>query len=657
MCGIFGVCNFQGLTIEDRWDLRRLADATRHRGPDGEGFHVDERVGLGMTRLAIMDPESGWQPLVSEDRSVVLVANGEVYNSKELRRSLQHKGHTFATRSDCETILHLYEDHGDACVHELRGMFAFAILDIPKKRLLLARDRMGEKPLHVVRARNRLIFCSELRGLVGAGVVPADLNPDAVIDYFHWGFVPEPTSAIIGVETLPAGSMLAVDLVSGSITSRTYWSLLSAEPLQDAPVERIRSELDRLAPLVVQSDRPIGVSLSAGVDSSVIAVLAKRHATQPVEAISIGYPGNAWQDESWMARQFADQMGLPHHRVELEVDSIVRDFPTVCLCRDEPIADLAGSALYALAGASRELGLPVLMSGLGGDELFWGYQWIRECVRASNRARARQAGESNILSYLTVKRPPVSYVGLTRWLADVGGLRTALQLWTNDPNLPAHRVHFWNLSSEFRDAATHLPNLVGKALADRPVDPARYFSSIPSGQRADLAITDLICGTYLRTNGLAQTDRLFMAQGVEPRVPLVDAHLCETVIGLRKTHRDHDLPSKTWLKQAVSPWIPPEILNRRKTGFSPPWRTWLPHLVAQYRGRVMDGILVKEGMLTRSGVESITKSSDALGRPMPLTLPVLVLEMWIQGLRSSYSSRVRSSAEPHLPTPPGRVRS
>ncbi len=610
-----------------------------------------------MTRLAIMDPESGWQPLVSEDRSVVLVANGEVYNSEELRRSLQHNGHTFATRSDCETILHLYEDHGDACVRHVRGMFAFAILDIPRKRLLLARDRMGEKPLHVVRSRDRLIFCSELRGLVGAGVVPADLNPDAVMDYFHWGFVPEPTSPIIGVETLPAGSMLAVDLESGSITSRTYWSLLSAEPLQDAPVERIRSELDRLAPLVVQSDRPIGVSLSAGVDSSVIAVLAKRHATQPVEAISIGYPGNAWQDESWIARRFADQIGLRHHRVELEVDSVIRDFPTVCLCRDEPIADLAGSALYALAGASRELGLPVLISGLGGDEIFWGYQWIRECVRASNRARARQAGESNILSYLTVKRPPVSYVGLTRWLADVGGLRTALQLWTNDPNLPAHRVHFWNLSSEFRDAATHLPNLAGEALADRPVDPARYFSSIPANLRTDLAITDLICGTYLRTNGLAQTDRLFMAQGVEPRVPLVDAQLCETVLGLRKTNPDHLLPPKTWLKQAVASWLPPDILGRRKMGFSPPWRSWMPQLIAAHGERAIQGVLVSEGMLSRTGVETLMGRGSRSGSPMPLAFPSLVLETWIQELRAIRAKPVLPPGEPLLPGPPKRARS
>jgi asparagine synthase (glutamine-hydrolysing) len=610
-------------------------------------------VGIGMTRLAIMDPKSGWQPLFSEDRSVIVVANGEIYNSIELRQSLQSKGHVFRTQSDCETIVHLYEEYGDDCVHHLRGMFAFAIVDALRERLLLVRDRMGEKPLHFVQDDDRLVFCSELLGLVGAGVIQAHLNHDAVIDYFHWGFVPEPTSPLLGAKTVPAGTMVTVNLVSGALSQHRYWSLADSPPILDAPVERISAELEQMGPLLTRSDRPIGVCLSAGIDSSAVALMAQRHATQPIKAISVGYPGNSWQDESALAEHFARKAGIPFHRVELRVEDVIRDFSSVCLHRDEPIADIAGSALFALAGASRELGMPVLLSGLGGDEMFWGYEWIRRSVHASNRARRRREGSAHLLDYLKMYKPPISYVGLLRWLTDCGGLVSGCRQWVEDAKLPHDQLRFWDLSPDFSAATAGLGRIAGEALRDTTTDPCRYFRGPDFWPRVDVSITDLICSTYLRTNGLTQTDRLFMARGVESRVPFVDARLCEIVVGLRKAHPDHDLPPKTWLKQALARSLPPEVMNRRKMGFSPPWRSWIPKLLQANREQVLDGVLVSKGLITRTAADKLIRGVDRLARPLPLAFHVLVLETWIRGLKAVEGTNIaHCSGEPNLPGPP-----
>jgi asparagine synthase (glutamine-hydrolysing) len=484
-------------------------------------------------------------------------------------------------------------------------------------------------------------------------VVEPHLNHDAVIDYFHWGFVPEPTSPLVGVQTVPAGSMVRLDLASAALSQNTYWALADSPPIQDSPIERIGAELNRLGPLLVQSDKPIGVCLSAGIDSSAIALMAQRHATQPVKAISVGYPGNSWQDESGLAERFARTAGIPFHRVELGVEQVIRDFPSVCLHRDEPIADIAGSALYALAGASRELGMPVLLSGLGGDELFWGYDWIRRSVHASNRARRRREGAASIFEYLKIRKPPLSYVGLLRWLADGGGLVSGWRYWSDDAKLPPDQLRFWDLSPEFDEAENGLGGIMGEALRDTPKDPRCYFRGPGLWPRVDISITDLICSTYLRTNGLTQTDRLFMAQGVESRVPLVDARLCETVVGLRKAHPDHHLPPKTWLKQALAQAVPPEVMNRRKTGLSPPWRNWIPRLLRANQSQVIDGILVSKGLVTRAAAERLVRGIDRFGRPVPLAFPVLVLETWIRGMHDVRKARaLQCDGEPNLPGPP-----
>jgi asparagine synthase (glutamine-hydrolysing) len=652
MCGIFGIVRSSGLSTEDRWTVRHLADAMIHRGPDGEGFHVEGNAAIGMRRLAIIDPATGWQPLYNEDQSISVVANGEIYNHVELRGRLQQKGHVFRTGSDCETIVHLYEEYGDDCVNHLRGMFAFAVLDPRRSRMLLARDRMGEKPLYVVSQGDHLVFCSELIGLCGAGVVRPELNLEAIRQYFFWGFIPEPTAPLLGVRKLPAGERLAIDLLTGTTTQSRYWSLADAPPVAGDPVEVIKEELNLMSRIVMRSDRPVAVGLSAGIDSSAIAVFAKRFASQDVGCISVGYEGRPFQDESAMAAEFARGIGLRHFRVQLGVDEIVRDFPAVCLHRDEPIADIAGSSIYALAGASHELGFPVLCSGLGGDELFWGYEWHRQCVRRSELLQRALAGNAKIREYLSFRRPPVSYVGLLQWLRDGGGLLSGLRQRRRDMDCSPDQLHFWDMTEEYRSADALLPSIAGPALAAATSDPTCQFRGSHLWSDLGVSLTDVICSTYLRSNGLGQTDRLFMARSVESRVPFVDARLAEVVVGLRKANPDHNLPPKTWLKQALAGVVPEEVMRRRKRGFTPPWRVWTRKLMSAYGDQLAGGLLVEERVLDRRAAERLRRGVDGLGRPVPMAFQALVLEQWYRGIRAISRPSSHPTGEPSLPRSP-----
>jgi len=652
MCGIFGIVRPSGLSAADLWSVRRIADAMVHRGPDGEGFHVSPAAAVGMRRLSIIDPATGWQPLYNEDQSIAVVANGEIYNHVELRDALLRRGHSFRTGSDCETIAHLYEDFGDDCVAHLRGMFAFAVLDLHQRRMLLVRDRMGEKPLFVVERDDHLAFCSELNGLCGAGVIEPVLDLDSIREYFFWGFIPEPSTPFMGVRKLPAGARLSIDLRSGESRQSTYWALAGAPPLSGDPVEIVRAELATMSKMVMRSDRPVAVGLSAGIDSSAIAVFAKRYADQDVGCISIGYEGRVFQDESGLAADFAHQIGLRHFRIELETGSIVRDFPEVCLRRDEPISDIAGSSIFALARASRELGFPVLFSGLGGDELFWGYKWHRQCVRQSEILRRADCGHAGLGGYLSLRRPPVSWVGMLQWISDGGGLLSGLRRRTQDLRYPRDQVHFWDMTIEYRHAQQALPGLAGPRLASSSADPGRHFRGSHLWSDLGVSLTDLICSTYLRSNGLCQTDRLFMAQSVESRVPFTDAKLAEVVIGLRKSRPDHELPPKAWLKLALSGTVPEEVMRRRKRGFTPPWRSWTRELMRAYGDELADGLLVREGVLDRAGAERLRKGVDGLGRPIPLAFPSLVLEQWFRGVRALRREPSPSSAKPLLPPSP-----
>jgi asparagine synthase (glutamine-hydrolysing) len=543
-----------------------MARELRHRGPDDMRLVHRPPLSLAFNRLAIIDPDGSWQPFTSHDRSLVLAVNGEIYNYRRLRRDLIGRGHVFSGRGDCEVLLHLYEERGPDAVHSLRGMFAFALWDERRGRLLLGRDRMGEKPLYVTEADDGVLFASEAKALIAAGV-PVELNPRAISDYFHLEYVPEPTSILCGVRKVPAGHLLSIDTRPWCIQETAYWRLEDAEPCYGPPSETLGDVLTELAPLVVRADRPLGVALSGGLDSSIVAALATKYADHPPHAFAVGYSGRPANDERALAGSFATSLGMEFHEVELDPAAAVVLFPEVVSAWDEPIADLTGMCYFAVMRAASAAGVRVMLQGQGSDELFWGYPWVRAAM-----ARTERTG----------------------------------------------RTVFYELNPDYMEARRHAAAYYGEAMRSTGGGPV-----FPPGPPDQLILT-----TYLRENGISQGDRLSMANSIELRLPFVDHHFVEAALGLRKARQDHSEPPKHRLRKAVRDILPTAIIERPKRSFSPPLRTWHAALFAAYGDVLPGGELVKRGVLSEHGARRLARSEFPPGAGSPLSLKALALELW-----------------------------
>jgi asparagine synthase (glutamine-hydrolysing) len=650
MCGIAGIINQS--TGDRSADVDRMVDALVHRGPDGVGRYGNQHLNLGMRRLSIIDLAGGDQPLFNEDRSLVLIANGEIYNYVELRRELIDRGHHFRTHSDCEVIVHLYEDHQQGCLERLRGMFAFALWDEKRKMLMLARDRMGEKPLYLYESEGELVFSSELKSILRSGRVRFQLDPQSIDSYFHFGYVPEPQTPLQGVRKLPAGHCLTARLADRSvgeapglrIEERAYWCIENAPPVAGSPAELIGAELETISRLIVRADVPVGVALSGGLDSSAVAALANRASPGRIEAFTVGYDGHNRNDERGLAREFAAHLQIPLHDIVLRTDEVVAGFPALTSWQDDPIADIAGSGYLAVMRLAREHGVPVILQGHGGDELCWGYQWARQAVLQSRRKFDHLVrGGLALTDYLKMHRPRTYNRGtLLRWIHDLGGIRSSIDQYRRDRSSPVDRLVFYDLSPDFREAqremARHYTRPFLESLA--ATDPADLFN-IATGSLArtdeatlEVEITRLLCATYLMENGVAQGDRLSMASSVELRLPLIDYRLVELLIGLRKSQPDAGLKPKQRLREALTGILPPWVMARPKRGFTPPVRQWHRRLFNAYGGRLRNGYLVQSGILSPAAGAEFAGGTFPFGVTAPLSFKALVLEQWCRNFQA-----------------------
>jgi asparagine synthase (glutamine-hydrolysing) len=633
MCGIAGIVTQEPLQSDHLDQVARMGKGLVHRGPDGSGEFSSRHVALAHRRLSIIDLSHGQQPLYNEDSSLVLIANGEIYNFIELRAQLQGRGHTFKTGSDCEVILHLYEEHGSNCVQHLRGMFAFALWDTRRQQLFLARDRMGEKPLYLYEQDSRLYFGSELRALLSTGVIPFQLDPHAVDCYFHYQYVPEPMTPVKGVRKLPAATVMTISINPWRVEERCYWRMEDAPPLDGDPGERIRAELETISELVIRSDVPVGIALSGGLDSSAIAALATKKYPGTMHAFSVGYPGRPFYDERSEAKALADHLSMPFHEVEISLAEMVSMFPELIDSRDDPIADLSGAGYYAVMKAAHKHNVPVMLQGQGGDELFWGYSWVAQAAEQTFRKFGLgTTGTPQIGDYLRLQPLPESWSkrGVWNWGTSLAGMRSSLEEFQRDRLSPRDRAVFIDLTPDFRIAQLVLSTVYQRKFMESLGASSAYDPfTVPGSQpRPDILLTKLICQTYLLENGITQGDRLSMASSVELRLPLMDHRLVETVIGLRKTQSDYRLPPKTWFKSALRGILPEWVMNRPKQGFRPPVKDWHRALFAKYGAKLKDGFLVQAGVLTPEGGKTFSKGPFTPGAVVPLSFKALVLEMW-----------------------------
>lgn len=637
MCGIIGI--FHRQQRQRQALLPQYVGKLAHRGPDGSGVYNSPHVQLGHTRLAIIDlTESGHQPMAYGDGRYVVTYNGEIYNYVELRAELEAKGERFASSSDTEVLLAAYKMWGRECVKRLRGMFAFALWDGQEKKLFLARDRCGEKPLFYHRDADCFSFASELKGLLPLLAKRSALDPAVVDMYLHYQYVPEPYTLFEGIHKLPAAHTLLLSANNWNAEPVRYWNIEDTRDVSGLPTDTggilrcIRDSVEEAVKLTLRSDVPVGVALSGGIDSGAIAALAQRHSSEPMHAFSVGYPGRPPYDEREQARRLAGQLGVIVHEVELPVDRFVDFFPQLVRILDEPIADPAAFGHYSVPKAAADMGIKVLLTGIGGDELFWGYPWVSRAA-AVNDTIARTpllASLAPLLHSTRVQR-------LLRRMTNSPRVAAGLRYWAGllcemaDSSTPKDQLRFYTASPEFCDAQRIKGSVYGSSMqclaAENPFQPtkigARSRAQIPA------AIIRLIFDTWLVSNSVAVGDRVSMAVGVEARLPFLDVRLIELVMALRYRNSDHALGQKVWLRKALRGLLPDEILGRPKAGFRPPVWEWLSGVIKQYGSSLRDGSLVKAGILAREKTDFVLEKMPGQGwAGLFFAYKLVLLEMW-----------------------------
>lgn len=642
MCGIAGAFHPDRLSEAACQAVRRMQRALGHRGPDGEGWFQDRRVALAHRRLSIIDLAGGAQPLAGECPGTMAIVNGEVYNYIELQQELRAAGAVLRTRSDSEVMPFLYDRHGLEFVHRLRGAYAAAIWDASRQQLVLLRDRLGEKPLaYATDSDGTVYFASEVGALVASGMIPLEPDFQAINRYFHFRFVPEPATPLRHVRKLRAGHLMVLSPDNQAPLPRRYWSVSDAPRLEGDPVEILRADLDDIGRIIVRSDVPVGVALSGGLDSSIVASLAVRHSPGTVTAFSVGYSGRPDCDERSDAAAFARHLGIDMIEVELSTQDVVSGFEGLVADMGEPIADAAGSSYRAVMQAARRAGIKVMFQGQGADELFWSYGWMREAL-AENLLRESAAGPLVLLTDSLRKKLRLPLSGapraLAQWLAQGAGIADARSRFQRLRQPDPAQALFWDVARPMDRIARSVSALAGDALRGTATlaDARGAFHGREQGETWQRTLVRHILATYLLENGISQADRYSMAAGVEARLPFVDYQLVEHAVGLNDTRADAVTPGKQWLRAAVRDDIPDWVLNRPKRGFSPPTRSWVAALVRDRGESLADGCLQEAGVLSASSVRDLMRPSGRFDRGLrdQLAYQALVLEQWFRTMRT-----------------------
>ena len=616
MCGILGVFWYRGGEADARL-VQAQGCAQRHRGPDDADVWAEGPVALGHRRLSIVDlSPGGRQPLANEDGTVRVVQNGELYNWPEVMPQLLARGHRFRGRSDTEMLVHLWEEHGPEMLPLLRGMFAFGLYDSKRRTLMLARDRVGKKPLYWHDDGRRLVFASELKALVADPSVPRDVDPRAIADYLTFQYVPSPGSIFAGVHKLPAGHRLLCDEHGPRI--ERYWELpLTPDPAiseQDA-VDGLRERLREAVRVRLMSDVPLGAFLSGGVDSSAVVALMTQVSSARVRTFSVGFED---EDASELphARAVARHLGTEHHELILRPRALEL-LPRLVWGLDEPFADASMLPTYHVSEMARHH-VTVALSGDGGDEAFAGYStypWGLSYARVDTVPRALRRTLGVPGEWL----PPDHPLGRRLRRVAMSPVDRHLDAMSHFPPRERHLV----LTPELRAAvAEHEPWAASRALHARA---ARTLGQVPA-----LAAMDAL--TYMTDDVLVKVDRTSMLNSLETRAPLLDHHVLEWAARLPFQYKLRGDVSKWVLRESVRPLLPPAILARGKQGFGVPLDRWFGgHLDQLARDVLLDARARRRGWLDPRATERLLTRADLRNELRAKRVLTLVcLELWAQ---------------------------
>lgn len=609
--------------------VHRMCQSIVHRGPDDEGIYAQGPIGLGMRRLSIIDLSGGHQPIHNEDKSVWIVYNGEIYNFPELRRELEQRGHQFYTRTDTEIIVHLYEELGADCVKKLRGMFAIALYDERRQSLLLARDRLGKKPLHYALHQGRLLFGSEIKTILAVAPELAEVNPEGLLQYFYFGYIPDPYTAFRHIHKLPPGHLM--EYVGGKTSIREYWDVPAYGTQPAMSEEECLGELERRLAEAVRirliSDVPLGALLSGGVDSSIIVALMARASSQPVKTFSIGFEAEKFNEAEY-ARLVAERFGTDHHELILNPD-LEETLMFLSGMLEEPFGDSSMLPTYYVSRMARQH-VTVALSGDGGDELFAGYD--RYLVAMERRKFDRIPNWLGRL-YRDQVHPwvPAGMYGKNlAWNASLSARDRYLDDVSYFPVLHRERSLF---SKDFLETASHLPN---------PLEQwQHYYDRAPAND--DLSrLLYLDTKTYLTADILAKVDRMSMATSLEVRVPMLDHEFVEWVAALPVDWKFRTGTRKFILKKlAERLGIPSQLLHRRKQGFQLPLVEWMrDSMKDQYLRILLEPRTLQRGYFKAESVRAlINEHTRGRRNRSGLLWRMLVLELWHRNFLEAGASR------------------
>ena len=622
MCGIAGFIDMQRSHASAKQLIDHMCEIIRHRGPDDQGVWTENGIALGMRRLAIIDIASGQQPIFNEDQSILIVFNGEIYNYRELQQELLERGHHFRTNSDTEVIVHAYEEYGDDCVKHLRGMFAFAIWDRKRQRLLAARDRFGKKPLNYYWDGQRLIFGSEIKSLLVAGI-PREINYSALDEYLVFGYVPAPETLFKNVLKLPAAHSLIYE--NGHLRTQRYWDLSFLPTCRDDEATAIDHTLSLLKDAVqvrLMSEVPLGAFLSGGIDSSIVVALMSQTMSQPVKTFSIGFEEDDYSELAY-AQQVAKHFGTDHYEffVRPELISVLTQ---LVWDYDEPFSDISMLPTYYVSKLAREH-VTVALTGDGGDEIFGGY------------TRYEQE--------LAIHRIPAPFRSL---LGFCGSLL---------PRGVRGKQYLRNLSY---DLAMRDAQKIGRFSVDlRPLlYSEEYFAHVRHynpyqgyiGEYQAVSSLDVITRmqcvdvhTYLVDDILVKVDKSSMFNSLEVRAPLLDQYLAEYVASLPSHIRTRNGTLKHLLKKVAADILPAEILVRRKQGFSAPLKHWFRGELMGFAYELLDSPLARQrGIFQPEFIRNLLQLQAATKRVNfgPAIWALLCLELWFQTYIDGPSSQI-----------------
>jgi asparagine synthase (glutamine-hydrolysing) len=625
MCGITGWASLDSRTPPPdgaKQLLHSMCERMTHRGPDSEGLLVSSGVALGMRRLAIIDLVTGEQPTFNEDKSVAVVLNGEIYNYRDLRRQLETRGHSFRSQSDTEVLPHLYEEYGDDMVARLNGMFAFALWDAKRHRLLIARDRFGEKPLYWAVFEKTLLFASEPKVLLAHPDVKSSLNLQALRQYLSFDYVPAPLTIYEGINKLPAAHTLTLE--HGKVETKRYWCLSYAKPepvpSETEAAEKLRELLAESVRLRLVSDVPLGVLLSGGVDSSTVTALAVRASSEAVKTFSISFAESSF-DESSYARAVAKFLGTDHHEERLSANLAANLVSEIGSWMDEPFSDPSLVPTYLLSRFTRKH-VTVALGGDGGDELFAGYPMYRGHRWAENYARVPRVLRSAIIEPL-VRALPVKTRNLsfdykaTRFVTGAKYDRVA-------------RHHIWFGSFTPVEQEQVLTADVLRVTDGDVYREARAMLGECDSSDVVEQMQSLDTRLYLAEDILTKVDRASMAVSLEVRAPFLDPAVAEFAASLPPHYKLRGRKTKYILKRAIERELPPFVTRRSKKGFGVPVAEWLK---GKLRPLARD--LLSPERVRRAGVfnpEFVSKLQDehetGVANHRKLLWTLLMFELW-----------------------------